>query len=294
MSGTADVRTVDVATFTVPPGWHVEARGSGDGQHVVVSKAAAGTYCMAVVYASTPAGHSLEASFASEWTRVALATLDSVPTPRPVISQVGSLDVALGAAASTARGQPIVGLLIVVAAGARVVSILILSPSFASLEPYRAEVDTVLGTLTIHGQPSPPLRQVSIVDLAGDWGRNDGINTRMVDRSTGAYAGTDSIHFTETWQIGAGGTIALDFYGIHNGRRIAEKSTGTVALSSDGILTIRMTNEQRYVLRGWEEASDMTVMTLNGPWYESIPPEILSNPVQGANLDQRWVRVRRP
>jgi hypothetical protein len=294
MSGTADIRTLDMATFTVPAGWHVEARGSGDAQHIVMSKAAPGTYCMAVVYASTPASSSLEASFASEWTRVALRTLDAVATPRPAITQVGSLRVAAGAAASTAQGQPIIGLLLVADAGARVVSILILSPSFGSLEPYRPEVDTVLGTLTISGQSSPPLRQVSVADLAGNWGRNDGINTRLVDRSTGAYTGTDSIHFTEKWEIGEGGTIALDFYGIHNGRRIAEKSSGTVTLSPEGILVIRMTNEQRYVLRGWEDAPDMTVMTLNGPWYEFIPPEILANPAQGANLDQRWVRLRRP
>jgi hypothetical protein len=258
-----------------------------------MSKAAAGTYCMAVVYASIPAGNGLEASFASEWTRVALQTLDAVATPRPVISQVGSLRVAVGAAASTAQGQPIVGLLLVVDAVARVVSVLILSQTFGSLEPNLEEVDTILGTLTIRGQASPPLRQLSIADLAGAWGRNDGINTRYVDRTTGAYAGTDSIHFTETWEIGAGGTIALDFYGIHNGRRIAEKSHGTATLSSEGILAIRMTNEQRYVLRGWEDAPDMTVMTLNGPWYDSIPPEILSNPAQGANRDQRWVRMRR-
>ena len=100
-------------TFTVPPGWHVETRGSGDSQHVVMSKAAAGTYCMAVVYASTEASNSLDASFASEWARVALKTLDAVATPRPAITQVGSLRVAAGAAASTAQGQPIIGLLLV-------------------------------------------------------------------------------------------------------------------------------------------------------------------------------------
>jgi hypothetical protein len=246
-----------------------------------------------VVYASTPAGPSLEASFTAEWARVALQTLDAVATPRPVISQVGSLRVAVGAASSTAQGQPIVGLLLVVDAGARVVPILILSPSFGSLEPYRVEVDTILGTLSIEGQASPPLRRVSIADLAGAWGRHDGINTRLVDRGTGAYAGTDSIHFTEQWEIGAGGTIALDFYGIQNGRQIAEQSSGTVTLTPDGILVIRTTNEQRYVLRGWEEAPDMTVMTLNGPWYDAVPPEILSNPAQGTNLDQQWVRLRR-
>ena len=48
------------------------------------------------------------------------------------------------------------------------------------------------------------------------------------------------------------------------------------------------------MLRGFEEALDMTVMTLNGPWYDSIPPEILSNPAQGATLDQRGVRMGRP
>jgi hypothetical protein len=298
-----DVRTLDLATFTVPPGWHVEARGSGAGQHLVVSKAAAGSYCMAVVYASTAGSGDLESSFGAEWSRVALQTLDAVATPRPVITQVGTLRVAVGAAASTAQGHPIVGLLLVVDAGARVVPILILSPSFGSLEPYRAEVDTILGTLVIDRTATGPLaethaaplsgHQLTIADLAGEWGRNDGINTRYVDRQTGAYAGTDSIHFTEAWQIGAGGTIALDFYGIHNGRRIAEKSSGNATLSRDGILTIRMTNEQRYVLRGWEDAPDMTVMTLNGPWYDSIPPEILANPAQGANLDQKWIRLRR-
>ena len=291
MPGTADVRTLDMATFTVPPGWHVETRGNGDGQHLVVSKATAGTYCMAVVYASTPAGNSLEASFVSEWARLALRTLDPVATPRPVITQVGSLRVAVGAAASTAQGQPIVGLLLVVDAATRVIPILILSPSFASLEPYRAEVDTILGTLAIRSHAAPARRAPSIADLAGAWGRNDGINMRLVDRSTGAYAGTDSIHFTEQWEIGTDGSIVLDFLGIQNGRRIAEKSRGTVELSS-GVLILHIANEQRYVLRGWEDSPDMTIMTLNGPWYGAVPPDILANPSQGWNLDQRWVRLR--
>jgi hypothetical protein len=292
MPGTADVRTLDVATFTVPPGWHVETRGSGGGEHLVVSKATAGSYCMAVVYASTRASDSLEASFASEWARVALQTLDAVATPRPAITQVGSLRVAIGAAASTAQGRPIAGVLMVVDAGARVVPILILSPSFANLEPYRAEVDIILGTLAVRSQPSPARQEPSIADLTGAWGRDDGINMRLVDRATGAYAGTDSIHFTEHWEIGADGSIALDFLGIHNGRRIAEKSRGTVELSS-GVLILHIANEQRYALRGWEEAPDMTIMALNGPWYGAVPPDILADPSQGWNLDQRWVRLRR-
>ena len=292
--------TLDLATFTPPPGWQIDRRGTGAGEFVVVSKAAAGTYCSVAIFHSTDAAASLEASFASEWTRVALATIDPVPAPRIAISQVGALRVAVGAAASTAHGQPIMGLLFVVDAGVRVVSVLAVSPSFASLEPYRPEMDTILGTLSVQRvelpaqtTPAAARPQVTVADLAGDWGRNDGINTRYVDAHTGTYAGTDSIHFTESWTIGADGTIALDFLGIHNGRRISEATTGTVTLSPDGILVIRKPNEQRFVLRGWETAGDTTVMTLNGPWYGSIPADVLANPAIGANLDQRWVRRRR-
>lgn len=37
----------------------------------------------------------------------------------------------------------------------------------------------------------------------------------------------------------------------------------------------------------------MTIMTLNGPWYDApIPSNIFSNPERGANLDQNWVRKK--
>ena len=149
MAAASNVLTLDLATFSAPPGWHVEDRGAGEGRHVVVSKATPGSYCMAVVYSSAAAGRDLEESFASEWTRTALQTLAPAATPRVVVREVGALRVAIGAAPSTAQGQPIVGLVIGVDAGARVVSILVLSPSFDSLDPFRADVDTILGTLVV-------------------------------------------------------------------------------------------------------------------------------------------------
>ena len=54
-----------------------------------------------------------------------------------------------------------------------------------------------------------------------------------------------------------------------------------------------MSNMQRYVFRGWLDLPDMTIMKLNGPWYDDpIPSNILSNPEQGVNLDQTWVRKK--
>ena len=153
-----NVRTLDLATFTAPPGWHVEERGEGAGRHLVVSKAAPGSYCMAVVYASVDAAQDLEESFASEWRRTALQSLAAVATPRAVIREVGALRLAIGAAPSTAQGQPIVGLLIVADAGARVVSVLVLSPTFDTLDTFRPDVDTILGTLAVQRVAAPPAR----------------------------------------------------------------------------------------------------------------------------------------
>lgn len=294
------VRTLDLATFAVPTGWQVEERGTGEGRHVVMWTANATASCAFAVYASRAASGNLAASFAAEWTRIALQTLAPGPTPAAAESAIGDLLVAIGGTASSVQGQPMVGLLVVADAGSRVVPIMVLTPSFATLDSYRGAFDPFLASVAVRRvdapAPSEPRSQrptLTLAELAGEWGRNDGINTRYVDRQTGDYAGTDSLHFTEKWTITASGSITLDFFGIHNGRRIVEKSTGAVTLIGDGLLVIHKPNEQRFVVRGWEPAPDMTVMTLNGPWYGDVPPEILANPQQGANLDQRWVRMAR-
>ncbi len=120
-----------------------------------------------------------------------------------VVREVGALRVAIGAAPSTAQGQPIVGLLIVVDAGARVVSILVLSPSFDSLDPFRADVDTILGTLVVRrveaaaSEGRPPAdaatRALAIADLAGEWGRHDGIKRRTEPRIAENAIGTAAL-----------------------------------------------------------------------------------------------------
>lgn len=113
-----------------------------------------------------------------------------------------------------------------------------------------------------------------------------------MDRSTGVYAGSQFPHFTNKWTFSRNGGVSLDFFGLRNGEKIKEKSNGTAALAS-GILVIRMNNMQRYVFRGWLELPDMTIMRLNGPWYnDPIPADVLSNPEQGVNLDQTWVRKK--
>ena len=86
----------------------------------------------------------------------------------------------------------------------------------ANTAPVATATRTENGRLVI----PPPARQLTVADLAGQWGENDGINTRYVDRQTGAYAGFDSLHFTNKMTITAQGGFYNDFFAIQNGKKI--------------------------------------------------------------------------
>jgi hypothetical protein len=305
-------RTWDLITFTAPTGFTVLEKKEG---RVELTKASSTSYCMVVIYASTPAGSDLRASFAAEWQAVALKTIDAVSAPPPITRTVGNARAAVGSAASTTRGQPIWARLIVLDAGASVLSMVVLTPTRDAFGTYEAEIETMLGGLVVKratataGAPAgaaaaapptvggklfipAPTRTMTVADLAGEWGQNDGITTTYVDRYSGTYAGFESLHFTNKWTITAQGRIWLDFFGLQNGRKLSEKSDGTITLAG-GVLVVKMTNTQRFVLRGWLERPDLTIMKLNGPWYDDpIPANIFTDPDQGWNLDQNWVRKK--
>jgi hypothetical protein len=57
-----------------------------------------------------------------------------------------------------------------------------------------------------------------------------------------------------------------DFYAIQNGRLIKEKSAGSVAINGP-VLVIKGPNLSKYVIRGWLELSNMTILEVCGPWY---------------------------
>ena len=299
----AVARTLDLVTYTAPQDWNVEDRDGASGASAVLTKATSTSYCMIAIFAGTPAGSDLAASFRSEWQAVALKTIAAVDAPAPMTQRVGNTNAAVGSATSTAGGQPATARLLVLDAGASVASILALAPTPAAMKNCDAESAAMLRALVVRrveATAKTPVADVApaasagdrptrVAELAGEWGLTDGINETYVDRDTGAYAGTDSIHFRETWKVTAQGGISLDFFGIKNGKKIAEKSSGSVTLSG-GVLVIKMSNVQKYVLRGWHDGPGGTVMVLNGPWYDEIPANILGNPEQGTNLDKKWLR----
>ena len=138
-----------------------------------------------------------------------------------------------------------------------------------------------------------PTRQLTLADLAGQWGESDGINVTYVYRDSGNYAGTDSLHYKSKMTFSSDGGYFNDFYAIQNGKMIKDKSSGTIAVNGR-VLSIRQRNLAKYVIRGWLETPDMTILEVCGPWYDDdvIPQEIFTNPVQGANLNKKWVRKK--
>ena len=250
-SAAAAASTLDLVTFTAPAGWTVEDKGGGIGKHVVLTRVSNTSYCRIAIYSSTPASVNLNASFDAEWTSVALQTIDRVPTPTPTMRTVGNTRAAVGGATSRVQGQPVLGMLIVLDAGTSVVSMVVITPTVAAFDAYSADIQAMLSTLVVRrvgaSSEAPatnsetklvvpaPSRRMVVADLVGEWGRNDGINTRLVDRGTGVYAGTDSLHFTDTWVITAGGRISRDFFGLDNGKKIADTSTGVVSFSATGL-----------------------------------------------------------
>src|SRR5438046_1423293 len=76
------VGTLDLVTYNAPDGWRVGEKAGP----VELARVRADSYCMIVIYPSTPAIGDLAQSFSSEWNAVALQTIAPVAAPAPTLS----------------------------------------------------------------------------------------------------------------------------------------------------------------------------------------------------------------
>jgi hypothetical protein len=272
-----------------------------------------GKFCIITLYGVTPGTGSPQGDFNREWNNLVVKTLNAETNPKTE-SEVEDGWTATGAGTNVDfNGGKALAILTVMTNGDRTASILAVfnEPSYAaplaafnssiqfdksmaaatpaSAAPASAAPQLQNGKLVI----PMPTRQLTIADIAGEWGETAGLNTRYVDRYTGTYAGFESLHFRNKMTFTASGGYANDFFAISNGRKISEDTFGRVAIVGR-VLSITQKSTAKYVIRGWLELPDMTVLTVCGPWYDDdkIPEAIFSNPDQGANLDKNWIRKR--
>ncbi|MCA1633142.1 MAG: hypothetical protein LC802_05330 [Acidobacteria bacterium] len=121
------------------------------------------------------------------------------------------------------------------------------------------------------------------------------IATTYVNRSDGAYAGTDSLHFTSTWTIDKNGRYTNDFFEVRNGKKLRDVTTGTITIVGR-LISIKHKGTAKYVVRGWLELPDMTILKVAGPWYDDqeIPEKFFTDFGEDSRffLTTKWVRKK--
>jgi len=290
--------------YTPPKGWTKTAK-----ENVVIFNVinqASGNFCFITLYGATTSSGTPENDFAREWRSRVVDPWGGEVNPKTATEKVDGWTAIGGGSQIDFQGNKAFAFLNVLSGFGKTISVLgILNDDsyLPQLKAFVEHLDMEKENRVVAAAPSamvdgklviPPIsRQLTIADLVGEWGQNDGINTRYVDRYSGTYAGFESLHFTNKMTITAGGRYYNDFFAIQNGRKIKEDTAGTVTVNGR-VLIISDRNTRKYVIRGWLELPDITILEICGPWYNNdvIPAEIFTNPNQGANLDSKWVRKK--
>ncbi len=267
----------------------------------------AGTYCIITLYGATTGTGNSSGDFTREWNNLVVKTMKAPASPKTDTQTADGWTIISGGSEVESDIGKAVGFLTVISGFGKTVSILAVfnDPAYVKqvdafiggidLDKTIAPANTAAIPVTENGKVVIPLptRQLTVADLAGEWGETAGFSTTYVDRYTGSYAGTDSLHYRSKMTFTKNGGYANDFFAIQNGRKIIDKTSGTVSIVGR-VLTIKQKNTAKYVIRGWLELPEMTVIVVCGPWYDNdvIPEAIFTNPVQGANLNSNWIRKK--
>ena len=277
-----------------------------------------GKFCIITLYGATPGTGKPETDFKREWANLVVKNMKAEPNPATESTVESGWTATAGGSSIDSDAGKAFALLTVISGGGRTVSILSvfndqsfmpqlaafsdsieLGNAVADAPAAQAPANTAAGTSAPlrdsggHLLIPAPTRQLTVADIVGQWGESDGINVRYVYRDSGNYAGTDSLHYKSKMTITADGGYYNDFYAIQNGKMIKDKTAGAIAINGR-VLSVRQNNLAKYVIRGWLELPDMTILEVCGPWYDDdvIPQAIFDNPAQGANLDKKWVRKK--
>ena len=273
-----------------------------------------GKFCIITLYGATSGTGAAKTDFAREWNNLVIKPFAVASNPETETETMGGWVVTAGGTAVDVQGGKALAFLTVLSGEGRTVSVLGLFNDESYLPKLVAftssiDIDKVFpqSTGAATGPAAPalqydqgghllipaPTRQLTLADIAGQWGESDGINVTYVYRDSGNYAGTDSLHYKSKMTFGSDGAYYNDFYAIQNGKMIKDKSTGTISINGR-VLSVRQKGLAKYVIRGWLELPTMTILEVCGPWYDDqvIPQAIFDNPGQGANLDKKWIRAK--
>lgn len=271
-----------------------------------------GTYCIITLYGATPGTGNAQSDFRREWSNLVVKTLDKAEaSPTTETSNADGWTIIAGGSAVESGAGKAAAFLTVISGFGKTVSILAVFNDPA----YVKQVDTFISGIDLdkpsgsanvtNAQTDPsyvngklvipfPSRQLTIADLVGEWGEDaQRISTTYVYRSSGNYAGTDSLAYRSKMSFTRNGGYLNDFFAIRNGQKEIDKTVGTFAINGR-VLSLKHKGTAKYVIRGWLELSDMTILKICGPWFDDgeIPERVFNDPEYGVNLEKIWVRKK--
>ena len=271
---------------------------------------ATGTYCIITLYGATPGTGNPKSDFTREWNNLVVKTMKAETSPKTETQAADGWTVTSGGSEVESDVGKAAGFLTVISGQEKTVSILAVFNDPA----YVKQVDAFISGIDLDKTAGPaintastvpafvngklviplPSRQLTVSDLAGEWGEDaQRISTTYVYRSSGNYAGTDSLSFRSKMAFTRNGGYLNDFFAIRNGQKEIDKSVGTFTINGR-VLSIKHKGTAKYVIRGWLDLPDITILRVCGPWFDDdvIPENIFTNPEQGANLNKDWVRKK--
>jgi len=301
-----------IVKYTPPQGWTKTQSQPNVIAFSTVNKK--GEFCIITVYGAKPGTGNPQNDFAQEWNSLVVQNMKAEANPQTTTSAENGWTAIGGGGAIEVPGHIGLAYLTVISGFGKTVSVLgvvVDQTCLAQMDAFiggiemdkasappanKTAITTTAPTLDQWGNLfiPPPTRQLTIADLVGNWGDNPGrISTQYVFRDSGAHAGTDSLHFTSKWTIDGDGGYVNDFFEVRNGKKLRDITTGTITIAGRVISIMRQKSTAKYVVRGWLELSDITVLKVAGPWYDNqeIPERTFTDPPDSYMLTSKWVRV---
>ncbi|CAN5633066.1 hypothetical protein BH24ACI2_BH24ACI2_04760 [soil metagenome] len=299
-----------IVQYTPPSGW---TKTPKENMVAFSDIKQTGQFCIITLYGATAGTGTPNGDFTREWQNLVVRIMKAEANPTPDIQSDDGWTILSGGSPVVADTGKALAFLTVISGFGNTVSVLAVFNDPA----YAKQVDAFIGAIEM-GKPAapanntttaaapptldsdgklviPPLaRHLTVADLAGEWEENSGlISTQYVYRDTGSYAGSDHLAYRNKMKIDKNGGYTNDFFEVRNGKALRDITTGTVTIVGR-VLTIKGKDATKYVIRGWLELPDMTVLKVVGPWYndQEIPENIFTNPKQGENLATIWVRKK--
>ena len=303
-----------IVSYTPPPGWNKTQKQENVIAFSTLNQAT-GEFCIITLNGATTGTGNAQSDFAKEWNSLVVQNMKAESNPSTESETADGWTATGGGGAVDMQGTKGLAFLTVISGFGRSVSILGVLNDQACVAQLSAfvsgvEMDKSIAAVVNDTAPAitaptldqwgnlfipPPTRQLTIADLVGNWGDNPGrISTQYVFRDSGSHAGTDSLHFTSKWTIDGDGRYVNDFFEVRNGKKLRDITTGTITIAGRVISIKQQKSTAKYVVRGWLELPDITILKVAGPWYDNqeIPERTFTDPPDSYMLTSKWVRKK--